>query len=304
MAPAVKQITNSVPISLRQQENIGKTQTRLEEENGEKVNKTENNLGSALNRFNSQPNETSTNRQIKTINFEQNSTPILSKNNYLTKIQPDLTPPLSGSSAMSPEVEQITKSVLISFQDKYKNEFSEQSLISCGGFGIVYEVIHKYSKKIYAIKKIALNEKESEKTFKELNLMNKLKSRYVVKHIDSWIEENHMKIEDFTKTHSSSGISYSHPIFDPKKKVLLHIQMEFCCQTLNKVMEQLSNKMKENDSQMMKTLCYFICCELLSEIIECVHYLHRKNVIHRDLKPANILLTEGINGRFVKLGDF
>ncbi len=53
-------------------------------------------------------------------------------------------------------------------------------------------------------------------------------------------------------------------------------------------MKQLSNKMKENDLEMMKTLCYFIYCELLSEIIEFVHYLHGNNIIHRDLKPANI----------------
>ncbi len=51
---------NSVPILLREQENILKTQIRLEEENGEKVkaNKTEYNLKSSVNRFNSQPNQT------------------------------------------------------------------------------------------------------------------------------------------------------------------------------------------------------------------------------------------------------
>jgi serine/threonine protein kinase len=53
----------------------------------------------------------------------------------------------------------------------------------------------------------------------------------------------------------------------------------------------------------MKTLCYYICCELLSEIIECVHFLHGKNIIHRDLKPANILITYEINGRFVKIAN-
>jgi serine/threonine protein kinase len=80
--------------------------------------------------------------------------------------------------------------------------------------------------------------------------------------------------------------------------------MEFCCQTLNEAMEQLSNKIKENGSQNIKTLCYYIYCELIIEIIECVHFLHERNVIHRGLKPANILITDGINGRFVKLGDF
>jgi alpha-tubulin suppressor-like RCC1 family protein len=195
-------------------------------------------------------------------------------------------------------------SVPILLRDKYVNEFSEQILISCGGFGIVSKVMHKISKKTYAIKRIALNKVESEKTFKELNLMKGLKSRYVVEHIDSWIEENAMKFEDFKGTHSASDMSSSHPIFDPKNNVLLHIQKEFISQSLNDVIKQLSNELRENASKTMKTLCYYICCELLTEIIECLNYLHERNVIHMNLKPKNILLTNGINGRFVKLGNF
>jgi hypothetical protein len=191
-------------------------------------------------------------------------------------------------------------SVPILLQNKYANEFSEQNLISCGGFGIVSKVVHKNSGKIYAIKTIALNNEELEKAFKELKLMKKLKSRFVVDYIDSWIEE---KTSEF-KPQSSSDISYSHPIFDPNKTVLLHIQMECCCESLNEVIKQLSNELMGNNSEIMKTLCYFICCELLTEIIECVDYLHRTKIIHRDLKPANILITDGINGRFVKLADF
>jgi serine/threonine protein kinase len=80
--------------------------------------------------------------------------------------------------------------------------------------------------------------------------------------------------------------------------------MEFCCKTLEEVIEYLLNELRENAQQMIKSLCYFICCELLTEIIECVDYLHIRKIIHRDLKPANILITDGINGRFVKLGDF
>jgi alpha-tubulin suppressor-like RCC1 family protein len=196
-------------------------------------------------------------------------------------------------------------SVPILSRDKYSNEFSELSFISSGGFSIVSKVMHKNSKKNYAIKKIALNEKELEKAFKELNLMNKLKSRYVVECIDFWIEEN-TSSEVLMKTYSSSGISSSHRILDPKNTALLHIQMEFCCQTLKEVIEYLFNELRESAQQMNKILCYFICCELLTEIIECVDYLHKQNppIIHRDLKPANILITDGINGRFIKLGDF
>jgi serine/threonine protein kinase len=76
-------------------------------------------------------------------------------------------------------------SVPILLQDKYVNEFLEQSLMSCGGYGIVYEVMNKNSGKIHAVKKIPLNRTEFEKFYKELNLMNKSKSRYVVEHIDS-----------------------------------------------------------------------------------------------------------------------
>jgi serine/threonine protein kinase len=57
----------------------------------------------------------------------------------------------------------------------------------------------------------------------------------------------------------------------------------------------LNNERKNSD--MMKTLYYYICCELFTEIIECVNYLHGRNVIYRDLKPANISITDGINGR-------
>jgi hypothetical protein len=196
--------------------------------------------------------------------------------------------------------EQTSAPILL--RDKYKNEFSEQSLISCGGFGIVSKVKHKNSGKLYAIKRIALNKEELNKAFKELKLMKGLKSRFVVDYIDSWVEKKTLKFEEYSETNSS--ISLSHPVFDPRKPILLHIQMEFCCQTLNEVMKHFSDELKENDSQNIKTLCYYICCELFTEIIECVDYLHVRNVIHRDIKPANILITNGINGRFVKLADF
>ncbi len=49
---------------------------------------------------------------------------------------------------------------------------------------------------------------------------------------------------------------------------------------------------------------YYISNELFKEILECVNFLHSKNIIHWDLKPENILVTDGTNGRFLKLGGF
>jgi alpha-tubulin suppressor-like RCC1 family protein len=220
---------------------------------------------------------------LNAINFEQNSTPILSKNKFLNK-------------AISLF---FKNSDPILLRDKYVKEFSEQNLISSGSFGFVSKVMHKNSRKIYAIKRIALNKEESEKAFKELKLMKKLKSCYVLEYIDSWIEENTSEF----KPQSSSKTSSSNSILDPRKPILLHIQMDFCCETLNDVIKHFSNELTENSSEMMKTLFYYICCELLSEIIECVHYLHKCNIIYRDLKPKNIFITDGINGRFVKLAN-
>jgi serine/threonine protein kinase len=167
--------------------------------------------------------------------------------------------------------------------------------------------MQKNSGKTYAIKRIALNKVELEKAFKELNLMKELKSCYVVEYIDSWTEINTLKFEKYSKTNSSSDKSLElHPVFDPRKPILLHIQMEFCSQTMKEFMQTLLQLFLENDSKITKKWSYFISCELLIEIIECVDYLHKQNppIIHRDLKPENILVSDGINGRFVKLADF
>lgn len=51
---------------------------------------------------------------------------------------------------------------------------------------------------------------------------------------------------------------------------------------------------------------HFISCTIFDEILQGVNFLHSCDtpIIHRDLKPTNIMLTDGINGRFVKIADF
>ncbi len=118
-----------------------------------------------------------------------------------------------------------------------------------------------------------------EKSLKELRIMAKIRSDYVVHYNHSWTENNNE---------------------------ILYIQMELCLNTLKGIMEQKQNDFKRKRFEVMTPLEYYISSELFKEILEAVNYLHslKPPIIHRDLKPNNILITEGLNERFVKIADF
>ncbi len=185
---------------------------------------------------------------------------------------------------------------------KYEKEFDEKDLIGCGNFGIVYKSIDKIDKKVYAIKKIALNDQEIESVSKELKIISELKSDFVVEFINAWVEKNYIKPvkKGFLNKSNFSveDISYSHRVFDQKRPQLLHIQMEFCFKTLK---DLINAELKQKS---MNSVVYYISSELFIELLECVQYLHKQNIIHRNLKPANILVSYGSHDRFLKLGDY
>jgi serine/threonine protein kinase len=108
--------------------------------------------------------------------------------------------------------------------------------------------------------------------------MAKLQSDHIVQYKHSWIE--------------NQGI--------------LYIQMELCFNTLKIILRQKKREFNRNQFEIMTSLEYYISSELFKEILESVDYLHKLKppIIHRDLKPTNILITNGMNGRFVKIADF
>jgi serine/threonine protein kinase len=186
---------------------------------------------------------------------------------------------------------------------RYGQEFDEKALLSSNGsFGIVFKALNRKDSKIYAIKKIALSDEELEKVFRELIMMKKLKSYYVVRYINSWIENNYYLKREF-ENEIIKIIGNGKPILkrliNPKNTILLHIQMEYCYKTLR---ERI---LEPKIQHYMDAFRYFRLCSLLIEILESVDYLHKQNppIIHRDLKPENILLTTGLNGRFI-IADF
>jgi len=110
----------------------------------------------------------------------------------------------------------------------------------------------------------------------ELKIMAKLQSDYVVQYENSWIDNNK----------------------------IFFIQMELCFSTLKEILTKKRDEFQREQFQNMSRLEYYISSELFKEILEAVTFLHKQNIIHRDLKSTNILITYGLNGRFVKLADF
>ena len=107
----------------------------------------------------------------------------------------------------------------------------------------------------------------------ELDIMIRMKSDFVVKLYDYWIE---------TK-------------FDFK---FLLLRMELCDQTLKDIY------LDKSQCQLNPVIEYLLCIEILRQILEGINYLHFNKIIHRDLKPSNILVNYTDNNAFLKIGDF
>jgi len=82
--------------------------------------------------------------------------------------------------------------------------------------------------------------------------------------------------------------------------------MELCFSTLKEILLKKQTEFGRQEFEAISQLEYYVSSELFKEILKGVDYLHTLNppIIHRDLKPTNILVTDGMNGRFVKLADF
>ncbi|CAG2100077.1 unnamed protein product [Medioppia subpectinata] len=130
----------------------------------------------------------------------------------------------------------------------------------------------------YMAPEVPFNEEEKSRVLKEVDILSKCYSYFVVKYYHSWIEFNQ-----------------------------LYIQMEFCPQNLNDVLKDKETLFQRQRSDPFNIYEYFISCEIFRELLQCVQYLHGLHppIIHRDIKPANILILQNtINNTFIKLGDF
>ncbi|OEU18923.1 kinase-like protein [Fragilariopsis cylindrus CCMP1102] len=164
---------------------------------------------------------------------------------------------------------------------RYHTDFVELGILGRGGGGEVVKVKNRLDRRIYAIKKILLeNGKDkflqNKKLLREVTTISSVMHKNIVRYYQAWVEGNY-------KTDAS--------VDHTKKQSILYIQMEYCNTTLRKLLDE--NAISEmNQSEVWR---------LVRQIVEALVYIHSRRIIHRDLKPGNIFIDSDLN---IILGDF
>ena len=142
-----------------------------------------------------------------------------------------------------------------------------KSRLGIGSYGTVYKVCKKYTSKFYVIKQISLlglTEKQITENKSEAKLLSQIKSNYVVKYYDSFIDNNNLYI---VMEYCEGGDLFQYIEKNRKKKI----------------------KLKEK-----------IIWQIFIQMILGLYSIHKKKILHRDLKSQNIFLTKDLN---IKIGD-
>jgi serine/threonine protein kinase len=184
---------------------------------------------------------------------------------------------------------------------RFVEKFGQIRIISTGFTSTVYRAMNRTDSNSYAIKRIKIfnDDDYRESIFSEWKIISKLRSDYIIKYFSIWLEEIEKKnINNMNKSKDNTIVN-----FNRKEEIWLYIQMELCYKTLEEVLKQMETEMKEWHK--MVSISYFVLSQLLKEILESVDYLHKQNppFIHEKLNTKNILITYGMNGRFIKLSN-
>ena len=146
-----------------------------------------------------------------------------------------------------------------------RNSFDYLSIIGRGGFGKVWKVCHKQTKKLYAMKemnKAKIIDKKSDKSVKsERDLLSKLNHPFII--------NMHFSFQDSDN---------------------LYLVMDLL--TGGDLRYHICKKRYFSEEQSK----FFISCIILG-----LEYCHYYNIIHRDIKPENLILD---NKGYVHITDF
>jgi len=142
-----------------------------------------------------------------------------------------------------------------------------QETLGKGAYGIVYKVQKKGTSDIYVIKQISLEgltEKEKEEVKQEAFILSSIKSDFVVKYYDSFLEDDN-----------------------------INIVMEYC--DGGDLSEFILEK-KNNGVLLEEKIIWKLFLKITIGLAD----IHKMKILHRDLKTLNIFLKHGLE---VKIGD-
>jgi serine/threonine protein kinase len=189
----------------------------------------------------------------------------------------------------------------------YEQNFDEITMIGLGSFSLVFSAKNKLDDKTYAIKKIPIKFKFNslESFFLSLEKIGNLRNDFLVSYEKIWAEENHIQNDHYKKgLRENFNINENH-VVKPNLPFLIHIQMELCIETLQNVINNLKNFNGQKNRNVLNMVGFSVASELSFEILECLNYLHNQltPIVHCDIKPTNIMITNGKNGKLIKLSD-
>lgn len=186
--------------------------------------------------------------------------------------------------------------------------------ISSGSFGVVYEAKGTSDGLLYALKRISIgkfikitrNINSIQKIFREIQVLGVLKHPNVVRYHESWISGpskdtyqpfliNPNLAPDSTTSHREDSSSLT--ISQEEQKTFICIKMELCHGDLRKWIGQRSTQHDRN-------LDIAKICNIATQFLTGLDYIHSKKIIHRDLKPDNIFVNEENTDIQIKIGDF
>ena len=166
----------------------------------------------------------------------------------------------------------ISKEIFIFLQCRgIRNNYDCTKKLGTGGFGKVFQVRNKKTKKLYACKKVSkLNINNLEKLRKEIEILKKLDHPHIVKLYEVFESDNS-----------------------------LYLIMEECFG--GELFERILKRVKTNDMYSERE-----ACSLIKQLIGAIEYCHNNGIVHRDIKPENLLyLKEGNEeNNPIKIVDF
>jgi serine/threonine protein kinase len=146
-------------------------------------------------------------------------------------------------------------------------DFDIGDILGQGAFGKVFKVVHKVSKRVFALK--IIDKKRIRKNSMEAQMQNEIKIMYSLNHPNVVRLFNHFEDDES-----------------------IYLVVEFAEEG------QLMNKLKK-----VRKFPEAVAAGYLRDLVSALGYIHNRTppILHRDIKPENLLMTA--DGK-LKLGDF